>query len=187
MNGCTIIGIGGAGLSLAQQACKKTGGRFIAINTDRQALKDALVEQSLVIGPKSCGGMGATSPTRGRQAAEESLEEIKALLAGSGEVVLMAGLGGGAGTGALPIIAREVIQRERKLLIAVTLPLRLEAERRRIALEALESLKNIAATVIVHDLAEETEPAASLNSMLALSGKNLATRTHTWLKGPPDA
>lgn len=182
MSHCTVIGVGGAGLSLARYAYAQLGGRLIAINTDRQVLEDLPLEQGLVIGPQSCSGMGATSPARGRRAAEESLDEIKARIPDSGNVVLMAGLGGGAGTGALPVIAYELLQRSCSLCIAVTLPLRLEAERRKVALAALESLQATAASVLVHDLAEHANSATSLNEALSQSGSDLTQCAHTWLK-----
>lgn len=187
MSYCTVIGVGGAGLSLARYASARLGGRLIAINTDRKVLEDLPPEQGLMIGLESCSGMGATSPARGRRAAEESLDEIKARLPESGSVVLMAGLGGGAGTGAVPVIAYELLQRSCRLCIAVTLPLRLEAERRKPALAALESLQATAASVLIHDLAEHANSATSLNEALTQSGSDLTQCAHTWLKDSPYA
>ena len=187
MKECTVIGVGGAGLSLARQAYKLIGGRFVAINTDRIGLEDLPSEQGLVIGPEACTCTSAASPARGRKAVEESLEDIRARLPNSGKVVLLAGLGGGAGTGAMPAIASEVVQRGLNLLVAVTLPFRVEADRREVALSALKELDAIGATIITHDHAEQTTGSMGLEEALAKSGEGLAQRVQLWIKGETDA
>lgn len=187
MRECTVIGVGGAGLSLARQAHRMVGGRFMAINTDRKQLEDLPPEQRLVIGPKCCGGMSAASPARGRQAVEESLGNIRARLPESGKLVLMAGLGGGAGTGAMPSLAKEVIQRGLNLLVAVTLPSGLEAVRREAALTGLKELEATGATIITHDHAEHFTASMSLEDALEKSSEFLAQRVQRWIKGESDA
>jgi len=187
MRVCTVIGVGGAGLSLARRTHKMVGGRFMAINTDRSQLEDLPPEQRLVIGPKICGGMGATSPARGRQAVEESLGDIRARLPDSGKVVILAGLGGGAGTGAMPTLAKEVIQRDLDLLVAVTLPFGLEAERRDAALAGLKELEASSAKIITHDHAEHLTGSMSLEDALGNSAEALAQRVQSWIKGESDA
>ncbi|PRY69868.1 hypothetical protein [Halomonas ventosae] len=187
MRECNVIGVGGAGLSLARRAHELVGGQFMAINTDREPLEEMPTEQSLVIGPKTCGGKGATSPARGRQAAEESLGDIRARLPDSGKVVLLAGLGGGAGTGAMPTLAKEVIQRDLNLLVAVTLPFGLEAERREAARAGLKELEATGATIITHDHAEHRAGSMSLEAALGNSAEALAQRVQRWIKGESDA
>ena len=182
-----VIGVGGAGLSLAQQAHKRIGGRFLAINTDSEPLKDLPAGQGLVIGPHSCGGKSAVSPARGRKAVEESLDDIRALLPDSGKAVLFAGLGGGAGTGAMPTLAREVIQRDLNLLVAVTLSFGREAERREAALAGLKALEAIGATIITHDHAEHLTGFAGLEEALAGSAESLAERVQLWTMEELDA
>ncbi|MDT8880913.1 hypothetical protein RSO68_15705 [Halomonas saccharevitans] len=187
MSECTVIGIGGAGLQLAWQAQRLVGGVFLAINTDQEPLASLPPGQQLVIGPQCCGGKGASSPARGRLAAEESLSDIRARLPDSGKVVLMAGLGGGAGTGALSIVANEAIQRGLEPLIAVTLPFRLESERREEALSALKELEATGATIITHDHAQQHLDSIDLESVLQTSATELARRSHAWIKGETDA
>ncbi|WP_304525718.1 hypothetical protein [Halomonas sp. I5-271120] len=181
-----VIGIGGAGLQLAWQAHRLMGGGFLAINTDEEPLASLPQDQQLVIGPQCCGGKDASSPARGRLAAEESLADIRALLPHSGKVVLMAGLGGGAGTGALTIVANEVIQRGLEPLISVTLPFRLETERREEALAALKELKATGADIITHDHAQQHLNSMALESVLQTSATELARRSHAWIKGETD-
>lgn len=159
----------------------------MAINTDRKQLEDLPPEQRLVIGPKCCGGMSATSPARGRQAVEESLGDIRARLPGSGKTVLLAGLGGGAGTGAMPTLAKEVIRQDLDLLVAVTLPFGLEAERRDAALAGLKKLEATGATIITHDHAEQLAGSMSLEDALGKSSEALAQRVQLWIKGESDA
>lgn len=187
MKELTVIGVGGAGLSLAQQAHKLIGGHLLVINTDREQLTSLPAGQSLVIGPQSCGGKSAVSPARGRQAVEESLDDIRALLPESGKAVLLAGLGGGAGTGAMPALAHEVIQRNLGLMVAVTLPFGLEAERREAALTGLKELEETGATIITHDHAEHLTGFAGLEEALASSAESLAERVKLWTMGELDA
>ncbi|WP_177217587.1 hypothetical protein [Ectothiorhodospira mobilis] len=159
----------------------------MAINTDGKPLEDLPAEQRLVIGPKTCGGMSATSPIRGSQALGESLGDIRARLPDSGKVVLLAGLGGGAGTGAMPSLAKEVIQRGLNLLVAVTLPFGLEAERRDTALAGLQDLEATGATIITYDHAEHFTASMSLEDALEKSSEFLAQRVQRWIKGESDA
>ncbi len=182
-----VIGVGGAGLSLAQQAHKRIGGRFLAINTDSEQLKGLSAGQGLVIGPHSCGGKSAVSPARGRKAVEESLDDIRALLPDSGKAVLLAGLGGGAGTGAMPTLAKEVIQQDLNLLVAVTLPFGLEAERREAALAGLKELEATGATIITHDHAEHLSGFSGLEEALASSAEALAERVQLWVEAESNA
>lgn len=187
MKESTVIGVGGAGLSLARRTHELVGGHLMAINTEGKPLEDLPPEQRLVIGPKTCGGMSATSPVRGRQAVEESLGDIRARLPDSGKVVLLAGLGGGAGTGAMPALAKEVIQRDLDLLVAVTLPFELEAERREAALAGLKELEATGATIITHDHAEHLTGSMSLEDALGNSAEAFAQRVQRWIKGESDA
>lgn len=79
---------------------------FIAMNTDVQALYSSLAPTKLNLGKMITGGLGAgSSPDIGKKAAEESREDIKALLAGADMVFITCGLGGGTGTGAAPVVA----------------------------------------------------------------------------------
>lgn len=184
---CTVIGVGGAGLSLARHAHELVGGRFVAINTDRKRLEELEPERGLVIGPLACRGMSAASPVRGREAADESLCDISAQLPTSGKVVFMAGLGGGTGTGALPPIVRAAIQQGLEPLVAVTLPFQIETERREAALSGLKELEGTGATVITHDHAKQLTDSIGLEEALMNSAEVLARRIKLWTKGESDA
>ena len=108
-----VIGVGGGGCNAVNRMVQSElkGIEFIAANTDRQALNNCLAETKIQIGEKLTRGLGAgANPEVGQKAAEESLDEITALLDGADMVFITAGMGGGTGTGAAPIIAnvREV-------------------------------------------------------------------------------
>ncbi|WP_028491963.1 hypothetical protein [Thioalkalivibrio sp. ALE19] len=186
MNELNIVGIGGAGLSIAREVHAQVGGQLIGINTDRKSLEGLAAEQRVVLGPETCGGMDATSPARGRKAAEESIEEVRARLPQHGRVVLVAGLGGGVGTGVMPVIAREAIQRELDVLVAVTLPFGIEADRRDVALSGRKELDATGAAVITRDHAEHTTGSMGLEEALAKSVQDLAQRVQLWIKGETD-
>ncbi len=128
-----VIGVGGGGNNAVNRmiASNVKGADFVAINTDRQALKNSLASTQLVIGEKITKGFGAgANPSIGARAAEESVDEIKALLAGTDMVFITAGMGGGTGTGAAPVVAK--IAQEMKILTigVVTKPFAFEGKRR---------------------------------------------------------
>ncbi|MDR2817419.1 MAG: cell division protein FtsZ [Oscillospiraceae bacterium] len=127
-----IIGVGGGGGNainrmvdsgvvgeIGDEPSDQGGVQFLAINTDRQALKRSLAGIKIVIGEKSTKGRGAGgNPERGQKAAEESREEIEAGVRGAQMVFITAGMGGGTGTGAAPIVA-EVAKENGALTVAV--------------------------------------------------------------------
>lgn len=143
-----IVGIGGAGNNAIDRMIE-TGNekvKYIAINTDTQVLNDCKAETTLQIGAKLTGGNGAgADPVIGEAAAEESKDEIKGILSDADMVILTCGLGGGTGTGAIPIIAR--ICRESGILTVgvVTLPFSFEGPSR--VLAASEGLENLTGCV----------------------------------------
>src|SRR5690606_30840532 len=106
MDATLIMGLGGAGCEIAAHFQQALGARAVAISTDQKALAQTACSERLVIGPKLCQGYSAHSVERGKKAAEESKEELKALLAGVKTLILAAGLGGGTGTGAALVVAR---------------------------------------------------------------------------------
>ena len=128
-----VIGVGGGGNNAVNRmiASNIRGVEFLAINTDRQVLRDSNATTQLVIGEKLTKGFGAgANPQIGSRAAEESSEEIKGLLANTDMVFITAGMGGGTGTGAAPVVAR--IAREMDILTIgiVTKPFTFEGKRR---------------------------------------------------------
>ncbi|WP_018963010.1 cell division protein FtsZ [Coprothermobacter platensis] len=116
-----VVGIGSAGNNALNRMISEgiDGVDFIAMNTDVQALSKCLAPQKLNLGPKLTRGLGAgLDPDKGKAAAEESVEEIRKLLEGSDLVFITAGLGGGTGTGASPVVA-QVAKELGALVVAV--------------------------------------------------------------------
>ena len=104
-----VIGVGGGGNNTVNRMIEHgvQGIEFIAVNTDAQALHLSKAEVKIQIGEKSARGLGAgANPEVGKKAAEESKEQIKAALQGADMVFVTAGMGGGTGTGAAPVIAQ---------------------------------------------------------------------------------
>ncbi len=127
------------------------GVEFISVNTDAQALYLAKSERKLQIGEKLTKGLGAgANPEIGQQAAEESREEIKNILSGADMVFVTAGMGGGTGTGAAPVIA-EIARELGSLTVGVvTKPFTFEGRRRQTTAEkGIAELKNKVDTLIV--------------------------------------
>lgn len=104
-----VIGVGGGGNNAVNRMVEAQlkGVEFIAVNTDKQALYTSKAEQKIQIGEKSTRGLGAgANPDVGKKAAEESKEEILKTLEGADMVFVTAGMGGGTGTGAAPVVAQ---------------------------------------------------------------------------------
>ena len=128
-----VIGVGGGGNNAVNRMISNNirGVEFVSVNTDRQALRKSEAPYQLVIGEKITKGFGAgANPQIGARAAEESIEEIRSILEGTDMVFVTAGMGGGTGTGAAPVIAR--IARELDILTVgiVTKPFTFEGKRR---------------------------------------------------------
>ena len=123
-----VVGVGGGGSNAVNQMYRHgiMNVDFLVCNTDTQALKDSPVTQKIQLGNVLTRGLGAgCNPEQGRKAALESVEQIKEMLSGSTEMVFItAGMGGGTGTGAAPVIAQ--VSKELGLLTVgvVTLPFR---------------------------------------------------------------
>ena len=148
-----IFGTGGAGGNAINNMIRSDleGVEFVAANTDAQALQNSLAQNRIQLGLKTTKGLGAGSfPDRGRAAAEENLEEIERYLDGSNMVFIAAGMGGGTGTGAAPVIAK--LARERDILTVgvVTKPFHFEGKYRMETAEAgIEELKKYVDTLII--------------------------------------
>lgn len=148
-----VIGIGGGGGNAVARMAKDftRGVDFIAINTDHQDLDECDVKTKLYIGKSLTHGLGTgMNPDLGRQAAEENRSEITEAVQGADLVFLAAGLGGGTGTGATPIVA-EVVKQSGALTIAVvTKPFTFEgSQRERLANEGLIKLRDKVDAIIV--------------------------------------
>jgi len=128
-----IIGVGGAGGNVITRMKEKKvdGVEFITINTDTQGLHNTKADIKLQIGKDICRGLGAgMDPTRGREAAEENIEEINQVVQGADMIFLTCGLGGGTGSGASPIVANLAKQSGALVIAVVTRPFVFEGERR---------------------------------------------------------
>ncbi len=128
-----VIGIGGGGNNAVNRmiASNVQGVQFVSINTDRQALKNSLASTQLVIGEKITKGFGAgANPAIGARAAEESIDDIKSILQGAEMVFITAGMGGGTGTGAAPVVARIAHEMDILTVGIVTKPFAFEGKRR---------------------------------------------------------
>ncbi|WP_183832376.1 cell division protein FtsZ [Aquamicrobium lusatiense] len=149
----TVIGVGGGGGNAVNNMITEQleGVNFIAANTDAQALAMSKASQRIQLGAMTTEGLGAGSlPEIGYAAAEESLGEVMELLAGTHMCFVTAGMGGGTGTGAAPLIADAARKAGILTVAVVTKPFVFEGTRRMQAAErGIERLRECADTVIV--------------------------------------
>ncbi|WP_175614816.1 cell division protein FtsZ [Piscibacillus halophilus] len=148
-----VIGCGGGGSKAVNRMIEHgvQNGEFIAVNTDAQALNLSKAETKLQIGEKLTRGLGAgANPEVGKKAAEESKELIEEALAGADMVFVTAGMGGGTGTGAAPVIAQIAKELNALTVGVVTRPFLFEGRKRSTqATSGVESLKANVDTLIV--------------------------------------
>ena len=148
-----VVGVGGGGNNVVNRMVRSgaQGVDFIAVNTDKQALNASSANYKLQIGEKLTGGMGAGSnPEIGRKAAEESRNQISKALEETNMVFVTAGMGGGTGTGAAPVVAE--IARELGVLTVgvVTKPFAFEGPKRARQAEAgIEELKDKVDSLVI--------------------------------------
>ena len=128
-----VIGVGGGGCNAVDRMIEKglMGVTYMAVNTDRQVLNKCKAETKLQIGEKLTKGLGAgANPEIGQKAAEESLEELQKFIQGADMVFITAGMGGGTGTGAAPVIAKIAKDMDILTVGVVTKPFKFEGKRR---------------------------------------------------------
>lgn len=161
-----VIGVGGGGGNAinTMEGNNILGVEFVAMNTDIQALENSKADIRLQLGPNLAKGLGAgANPERGREAAEESVEEIRNLIGQCDMVFVTAGLGGGTGTGAAPVVARISKELGALTVAVVTKPFTFEGRTRmNNANKGWEMLKKHVDTII-------TIPN---DRLLSLSGKS---------------
>ncbi|MHC1722899.1 MAG: cell division protein FtsZ [Aminipila sp.] len=129
-----VIGVGGGGCNAVNRMIEKglKGVTYMAVNTDKQALIGSLAETKIQIGEKLTKGLGAgANPEIGQKAAEENIEDISKFIQGSDMVFITAGMGGGTGTGAAPVIAKIAKDMDILTVGVVTKPFTFEGKRRR--------------------------------------------------------
>lgn len=148
-----VIGIGGGGNNAVERmiASDVKGIEFVVMNTDRQILTNSKAQSKLQIGTKLTRGLGAGGdPEIGQKSAEESKNEISELLEGSDMVFITAGMGGGTGTGAAPIVAEVAKDMGILTVGVVTKPFLFEGMKRKKQAEAgIESLKGKVDTLVI--------------------------------------
>src|ERR1700742_1730455 len=149
----TVLGVGGAGGNAVNNmiAAKLEGVEFVVANTDAQSLAQSKAERKIQIGALTTEGLGAgAQPDVGKAGAEESLDEILEQLSGSHMVFITAGMGGGTGTGAAPVIARAVRELGVLTVGVVTKPFAFAGDNRmRIAERGIQDLQQHVHTLIV--------------------------------------
>ncbi|MFC4404662.1 cell division protein FtsZ [Gracilibacillus xinjiangensis] len=148
-----VIGVGGGGSNAVNRMIEHgvQGVDFIAVNTDAQALNLSKAEVKMQIGTKLTRGLGAgANPEVGRKAAEESKEQIEEILKGADMVFVTAGMGGGTGTGAAPVIAAVAKELGALTVGVVTRPFTFEGRKRATqAVTGIDGLKSNVDTLIV--------------------------------------
>ncbi|MDR2464805.1 MAG: cell division protein FtsZ [Streptococcaceae bacterium] len=148
-----VIGVGGGGGNAINRMIEEgvQGVEFIAANTDVQALETSLAETVIQLGPKLTGGLGAgAKPEIGKKAAEESEQVITEALKGADMVFVTAGMGGGTGTGAAPVVARIARELGALTVAVVTRPFAFEGPPRSLsASEGISELKENVDTLLI--------------------------------------
>ena len=148
-----VVGVGGGGCNAVNRMVDAglQGVTFIAVNTDRQALSRCKAEVKIQIGEKISGGRGAgANPEVGQKAAEESIDELKSHLQGADMIFITAGMGGGTGTGAAPIIAKTAMDLGALTVAVVTKPFTFEGKKRwNRAAKGIQYLSNFVDSLVV--------------------------------------
>jgi len=148
-----VIGVGGAGNNAVNRMIDEdiNSVEFYVVNTDRQALATSKAQNRLVLGESKTGGLGAGGePSVGKAAAEASVDDIRNIVRGANMVFIAAGMGGGTGTGASPVIA-QIAKEEGALTVAiVTRPFGFEGKKRVAnSVEGLNELKDTVDSIII--------------------------------------
>ncbi len=170
-----VVGLGGAGCNITTWIKEKgiAGGSIIAANTDVNHLYVQKADKVILLGEKVCKGHGCGGyPEMGAQAAKESIPELRSELEGSNLVFLVAGLGGGTGTGAMPVVAELTRSLNALTIGCVTIPFTIEMARREKAREAIKLLADSCDSVVIIDNSKLREVAGNLPLKEALNVAN---------------
>ena len=161
-----VIGLGGAGCNIITWIAQKglAGGRIIAANTDANHLATmSKADKLILLGERLCKGYGCGGyPKMGAEATRENLLEIKADLQDVNLLFLVAGLGGGTGSGAIPVVAGAARELGILTIACVTIPFKMEMARREKAKEAIKALTESCDSTIVIDNSKLSEVAGDL-------------------------
>lgn len=149
----TVVGCGGAGCNIINSICTELENvTSVAINTDGTNLDSIEADKKLLIGKDITNCKGADGDASvGKQCAVEAQESIQSVLDGSDIVFIVAGMGGGTGSGATPVIA-DVAQKMGSVVVGIVIsPFSFERSRQKIAADGISSLKSVASNVVVVD------------------------------------
>ena len=147
-----VVGAGGGGNNTVTRLANMgiTGAKTVAVNTDMKHLAVSKADQRILIGKELTRGLGAGGyPDIGRRAAEESEKEIKKAIQGADMLYVVGGLGGGTGTGSLPVIAKYGKEMGAIVIGTTTMPFKIEGTRMRKAEDGLNQLRQVCDTSIV--------------------------------------
>lgn len=149
-----VIGVGGAGNNMVSWLHRKgvKGAEIIACNTDKQHLDISYADQKFILGKELTRGLGCGGfPEKGAEAAKEAMQDVKEAMANADMVFVCAGMGGGTGTGAAPIVAKVASENNAIVIGTVTMPFKIERARIDKAEFGLQQLRQVCDTVIVID------------------------------------
>ena len=160
-----VIGVGGAGCNMTNWLSKKgiKGAEILAINTDQQHLDLTAADHKLLIGKEVSNGLGAGGyPDKGGESARESIQDLKAMIGNTDMLFICAGMGGGTGTGAAPVVAKLAKEQDTIIIGTVTMPFKIERARIEKAERGLTEIRQYCDTVIVIDNNRLVEIAGNL-------------------------
>lgn len=160
-----VVGCGGAGCNTVSRLTElgASGADIIALNTDAKHLSITKAHKKLLIGKETTRGLGAGGyPSVGEKAAQEQRTQIKQMIEGSDLVFITAGMGGGTGTGAAPIVAELAKAMGAIVVGAVTMPFKMEGTRINKAEDGLDKLRQVTDTVVVIENQKLLEYAGSM-------------------------
>jgi len=171
----SVIGLGGAGCNIVTWIKERgmIGGKLIALNTDASHLSISKADRRILIGEKATRGLGCGGyPEKGEEALKESFEDVKNELVGTGIAFIVAGLGGGTGTGASYALAEALRGTGRLVIGVVTVPFAVERVRLDTAKKGIRRLEKACDTVVVIDNNKLVKVAGDLDFKQALGVAN---------------
>ena len=180
-----VLGVGGAGNNAVNRMIDEniTNVEFYVANTDKQALSLSKTPNRIILGQNTANGLGAGGdPKIGRRAAEESIDIIKEIILGKDMLFIAAGMGGGTGTGAAPVIAKAAKEMGILTVAIITRPFMFEgSEKSKIAVEGIAELSKVVDSVIVvsNDKLMMYEGNSTVNNAFAKADTILARSVKT--------
>lgn len=176
-----VIGIGGMARNVLASCETNPKQTLLLLDTDAQTLESSDNRYKLLIGAEICRGLGTgRNVARGKEAAARSLNELKAYLSNANTICLVAGLGGGTGSGAIQVLAQHALDLGKKVVCIVSTPFRFEGQSAEIvALEAMHNLDHMGAKKMVlcnQDLLTAAETGLSVAESFKAADKAICER-----------